>query len=167
MDKEKTKEISSVISWRAPEFEYHHKDASWYWLSIIAAIILVALALWQKNFLFVIFVVIAEMVVISLVGRFPPIWEFKISEKGVEIGRPNKKEKKFYPYRELESFDIHPAGEEYKELVLKSQSRLKPFFKINIHSKDEEKIKKFFLKFLPQKEIHSSAVDSVSKLIRF
>ncbi|HDH31692.1 MAG TPA: hypothetical protein ENH26_02880 [Candidatus Wolfebacteria bacterium] len=167
MDKENAKETSSVILWQAPEFEHHPKDVLWYLCSIIAAIILIALALWQRNFLFVIFIIIAEIVVISLAGKHPPIWEFKINEKGIEIGQLNKKEKKFYSYKELESFDIHSIGEKYKELILKSQSRIKLLFKINIYSKDEEKIKKFLLKFLPQEEIQGSTIDSISKLIRF
>lgn len=160
-------EENNFISWQAPEFEYRHKDISWYWLSVIAAIIVAALAVWQKNFLFAIFVIIAELVVVFSAGRFPTTWEFTINDQGIEIGRPDKKGKKFYPYKELESFDIHQADEERGELVLKSQSRFKPFIKISIHSQDEEKIKDFLLKFLPQEEISASAIDSVSKLIKF
>ncbi len=158
-----------IIKWQALEFEYQKKDVSWYWLSVMAAIILVALAIWQGNFLFAIFIVIAELVVVSFAGKFPPVWEFKISGKGVEIGRPNQQgEKKFYPYEKLEGFDIHSGGDEtHKELVFKSESKLQPFLKINIHSEDEERIKKFLLKFLPREEFDKSAIDSVSKLIRF
>ncbi len=160
-------EENNFISWQAPEFEYQSKDVSWYWLSIIVAIIVAALAVWQKNFLFAIFVVVAELVIISFAGRFPVVWEFKIDEKGIKISKPNKEEGKFYPYEELLSFDIHSAGEEHKELVIKLKSKLKPLFKINIHSKDEEEIKEFLLEFLPREEIHTSVIDSVSKLIRF
>lgn len=160
-------EENSVIFWQAPEYEYQHKDVSWYWLSVIAAIIVAALAVWQKNFLFAIFVVVAELVIISFAGRFPVVWEFKINDKGVGIGKPNKEASRFYPYKDLLSFDIHPAGEEHKELIIKLESKLKPLLKINIHSKDEEKIKEFLLKFLPQEEISASAIDSLSKLIRF
>lgn len=163
----KIKDQQDIISWQAPEFEYQPKDVSWYWLSIIAAIFLVILAIWHKNFLFAIFIVVAELVVVSFAGRFPVVWEFKINDKGIGISKPNKEEGKFYLYKDLLSFDIHPAGEEYKELIIKLESKLKPLLKINIHSADEEKIKDFLLKFLPQEEISASAIDSVSKLIRF
>ncbi len=155
------------ITWQAPEFEYHPKGIFWYWTSIIVAIILVFLALWQKNLLFAIFVVIAEIIILFLIGKFPPIWEFKINAQGIEIGRINKKEKKFYSYEELDNFDIHLINEEYKELVFKLNSRFSQLLKINIHFVDEERIKKFLLKFLPHEEIPSSLVDSMSKLIRF
>ncbi|MEK7193790.1 MAG: hypothetical protein AAB651_00285 [Patescibacteria group bacterium] len=159
----------SGIAWQAPEYEYRRKDVSWYWLSLIAAIILFALAIWQRNFLFAVFVVLAWIIVIKLADRFPSIWEFKLDEKGISIGLPKGEtiRNKFYPYSDIDYFDILSAGEDNKELVLKFKSRLSPFLKINIHSADEEKIKAFLLKFLKQKTIEPSLLDSVSRLIRF
>ena len=55
----KEREKSDGIVWQIPEYEYRSKDVSWYWISLIAAIVLFAFAIWQKNFLFAIFVVIA------------------------------------------------------------------------------------------------------------
>ena len=128
---------------------------------------MLALALWQKNFLFMVFVVVAWLVIVSLAGRFPNIWEFKIDEDGVSVGLPNSETKKFYSYSEINSFDICPADKEYNELVLKFKSRFTPLLKINIHSGEEEKIKNFLLKFLEQKEAPPSLIDSILRLIRF
>lgn len=163
------KPSENFISWQAPEFEYRPKDVSWYWLSLIIAIILIALAVWQKNFLFMIFVVIAWMVINSLANRFPTIWEFKINEKGLSVSLLNKKSEsgKIYPYEEIEGFDIHEGGEEYKELVLKIKKKFSPYLKINIHADDEEKIKNFLIQRLPKEEYQISLVDSLSKLAGF
>ena len=76
---------TEFIKWQAPEFEYRPKDVSWYWLSLMAAIALIALAVWQKNFLFAIFIALAWLVITSLANRFPTIWEFKIDEKGLSV----------------------------------------------------------------------------------
>lgn len=168
MNKEEKKSIESAFVWQAPEFEYRPKDASWYWLSLIVGIILIVLAVWQKNFLFMIFVVIAWLVITVMANRFPAVWEFKIDEKGINIALPNEKSNgKFYPYAEIEGFDIHSGGENYKELALKTKSKFSPYLKINIHTADEEKIKDFLLKILPKEEYNQSLVDSFSKLIRF
>ena len=163
------KPSENFISWQAPEFEYRPKDVSWYWLSLIAAIILIALAVWQKNFLFVVFVVIAWLVITSLADRFPTIWKFKIDEKGLNISLPNKKSgnDKFYPYEDIEGFDIHYGGEEYKELVLKIKKKFSPYLKINIYAADEEKIKNFLLQRLSKDEYQISLTDSLSNLIKF
>lgn len=165
--KKEEKKIPAFV-WQAPEFEYRPKDVSWYWLSLIVGIILIALAVWQKNFLFMIFVIIAWLVITVMANRFPAVWEFKIDEKGINIALPKEKSNgKFYPYAEIEGFDIHFGGEDYKELILKTKSKLSPYLKINIHVADEEKIKDFLLKILPQEEYNQSLVDSFLKLIRF
>ena len=164
MEKEEKK--SAAIEWQAPEYEYQPKDITWYWVSLMVGIILIALAVWQKNLLFAIFIIIAWLVITSMANRFPTVWEFKINEKGINIALPNEKSGgKFYPYSEIEGFDIHPAGEDYQELILKTKSKLSPYLKINIHSADEEKIRDFLLKILTEEEYEQSLADSFSKLI--
>ena len=165
------KQIEPFV-WRAPEFEYTVKDVSWYWLSLIIAAILLILALWQKNFLFAIFVVIAEAVVFSFANRFPAVWEFKIDGDGILIKFPDgeagkKADEKFYSFKEIDCFDIHPVNEEYKELVLRLKSKFAPYLKINIFAEDELKISESLLKFLPREEIKISMSDVLLKLIRF
>lgn len=167
MKKEKKKSPEFIV-WQAPEFEYYRKDVSWYWLSLIISIILLALSIWQKNFLFAVFVIIAWLVIVYSANRLPNVWSFKIDEKGIEISLPKTKDnQKFYPYSEIEGFDIHPASDQYKELVLKVKSKLSPYLKINITANDEEKIKNFLQQYISKEEYNSSLADSFSKLIRF
>src|SRR3989344_7985366 len=90
------------ITLYAPEFKYHHKELGWYWLSIIVSGILFLISLWQKNLLFGIFVVIAELMVIIWAKEFPKNIRFKLSGRGLEIGKM-----KFYQYEELDGFHIH------------------------------------------------------------
>lgn len=163
-----TKEKGLAISWQAPEFEYNPKDVSWYWLSLIVAIILLAFSLWQKNFLFAIFTVIGWFIVVNWASRYPTIWEFKIDDKGINIKLPSQeKVNKFYAHSEIKGFDIWEGNEKYKELILRMKSRFSPYLRISLPPGDEEKIKKFLLKFLPQEEYGDSVADSLSKLIRF
>ncbi|MBI2514751.1 hypothetical protein HYV91_00985 [Candidatus Wolfebacteria bacterium] len=162
----------SAIRWEAPDFEYNPKDVSWYWLSLMIGIVLLAVAVWQKNFLFGIFVVIAWFLVVNLAGRRPSLWEFELTEKGLEIRQPGKIDspKKFYALADMEGFDIHEVsagGYDYKELILKIKSKFTPLVKITIPSSKEKKIEEFLAKFIPRKEYEESMVDSLSKLIRF
>lgn len=170
----KQKEVVEVeeIVWQIPESEYQPKSVSWHWLTIIAAVVLIAFAIWQKNFLFAIFVAIAFLTINSLAKKFPTVWQIKIDLKGILIKLPNSDEgKKIYPFNDLESFDVHSVltdeTEETKELVVKLKSKFSPFLKINIYSKDEEKIKDFLLQFVPQQEHPRSTIDSLLKLMKF
>ncbi len=159
----------SAIVWQAPEYEYQPKDVSWFWVSLIISILLVAFALWQKNFLFAVFVMIAWFSIINLINKFPAIWNFKMDEKGIEISLPldESQKKKFYPYKEIRGFDVHGDSEEHKELILKLVSRISPYLKINIYSKDEEKIKNLLEKFIAKEEYPPSFADHLMKFLRF
>lgn len=154
---------AETIEWQAPEFEHQQKDVSWYWLSLIIGIILLAVSIWQKNFLFTVFIVIAWLVVVYLAGRNPTIWNFKLSEKGIEINLPNNDpaSTKFYPYGEIEGFDIHG------ELILKLKKRFSSYLKINFPAEEEKKIKDFLEKYIAKKDYSESLTDSFSKLIKF
>lgn len=158
----------NIISWQAPEYVYRPKDVSWKWLSLIAAIVLIVFAIWQNNPLFIFFIIIALFLLNHFAGQFPKVWQFKISEKGISIGLADKdKDEKFYLFEDMESFDIHMAGEEYKELVLKLKSKFSPYLKMNIHYGDEEKIRNCLEKFIPREEHSQSLIDVFFRWIGF
>ena len=155
-------EEKNEIQWEAPEYEFNLKEVSWYWLSVIVAIVLVFIAFWQRNFLFAIFVIIAELILIHFAGRFPIIWKFKLNKKGISIG-----EQKFYEFNQIECFDVHNYNEEFNQLIIKQKSKLSPYIKIFIHPEDEDKIKNLLLQYIPQRELEGSVIDSLERIIRF
>ena len=152
----------SDISWHAPEYEYSPKSSSWYWTSLFLALVLIIFALWQKNFLFAIFIIIAELIVFAVADKHPKIWEFTINEKGVYIGKD-----KFYSYDRLEAFDIHINEIVHDQLVLKTKKKISPIVTINIYKEDQEKIKDFLKKYISHEQIDISFGDAISKLIGF
>lgn len=161
--------ITHPIRWEAPEFEYHPKGVSWYWLSLIIAIILIALAAWQNDFLFIIFISIGWFLVVSLAKRFPAVWEFSIDEVGIQLNHQDYKGEpgKFYHWHDLEGFDIREGVDDYGELWLKSKSRLSSFLKINFPQEKEREISDICSKFIPKEEYEESFSDHLSKLIKF
>lgn len=162
-------EVIESIHWEAPEFAYNPKDVSWYWMSLIIAIVLIALAAWQNNFLFIIFVGVGWFLIVSLARRMPAIWEFGLDDSGVHLHRHNAKGDlgKFYHWRELEGFAIREGGDGYHELVLRSKSRLSTFIKINFPDEKEKEINRICSRFLAKKDYEESFADNLSKLIKF
>jgi len=159
-----------IIEWEAPEYEYRPKDVSWYWLSLILGIVLIALAVWQKNFLFAIFIAIAWTAIVSLAGKYPSYWKFAINEKGISVwpsGKPES-EKKIYTLTEIHGFDIHSSeGEDYGELIIRMKSKFSPYLKISLHKEKEREVAEFLAKYLAKEEYAESVVDSLSKMIGF
>lgn len=166
---DKAPEREEEISWQAPEFEYHPKDVSWYWMSVIIAVVLIGLALWQQNLLFILFVAIAWLAVVSVANHFPVVWEFHADKIGVRVQKAGSATapRKEYPWKDIEGFDVHPGGEAHVDLILKLRSRFAPFLTLVVHTDDEERIKNFFLAFVPQKEYHPSLADALAKLVGF
>ena len=116
------------LRWEAPEFDHHPKNVSWYWISILIAILLLALAVWQKNFFFGVFIVIAEVLVLAWASVEPPMIKFELTEKGLRVGP-----KRFYRMRELEAFSADVEGlfnEEWPDIVLHLRSHFRPAVRI-------------------------------------
>jgi len=160
------KEVKKTeIKWIAPEFEYFAKDISWYWLVIIVGIIVIAIALWNKNFLFAIFVIIATLLILSWGKQKPREVEFTLDEHGLDIEK-----KKFYPYSGFAGFAVRPPltkDEESTDLVFKFKARFRPYFKIQIKTKDTEKFKKYTNQYLPEIEYEESIADHIAKILKF
>jgi len=150
------------IIWQAPEFQYRHKELEWYWLSIIAAGILFLFALWQKNLLFAIFIVIAEIMLIVWANELPKNLQFKINKNGVQIGGL-----KSYYFEELGGFHICEKEGGWGELVLKTRNKLHAYVKILVFNKDIPEIKKFLKEKLPEMEYQESLSDHLGRRIGF
>jgi len=99
------------ITWDAPEFEYREKEVSWYWLSIIAAALIIAFAVWDKDFLFGFFVVVAEILFIVWGNRVPHVITFTLTDSEIDIGGY-----KSYLLKEFESWSVDSTGEEWAEI---------------------------------------------------
>ncbi len=150
------------IIWQAPEYLYQEKDVSWYWLSIIATAILVLISLWQRNFLFLVFVVIAEAMILFWAKEYPRNIEFKLDSKGIHIGNI-----KSYPFDDLEGYHIHEENDYASELILKTRNRFNPHVKILISNDDTEEIKEFLQNHLNELEYDESLNDRISKMLGF
>ena len=154
--------MEKEITWQAPEFRYHDKDVSWFWLSVIAAGIIFLIALWQKNLLFGIFIILAETMVLFWAKEFPKNIQFKLDKRGVHIGKI-----KSYLYEDISGFHIIEENDRMAELVLKTKTKLHPYVKILLVNEDVPDIKEFLKNHLEEIEYEESLSDGISRLIGF
>lgn len=153
------------ISWEAPEFEYQEKSLSWYWVSIFFAVALLAIAIWQKNFLFGVLIVIGEILLIIWGNKKPAMVKFKLTKEGIVIG-----EQQIYKFENLTGFGINPEIEyesEWSNIILQSKSPIQPSIKIYLPKNKLVEIQKFLSAFLPEVEYKESFTDIFEKFIRF
>lgn len=153
------------LSWEAPEFDYIEKEPFWFVSVGLFAAVLFLFALWQKNLLFAIFLLVATIVVFIWAKKKPGILTFILNENGLRVGDHD-----FYPWRDLEYFAILKSHEErdaLAELIIKRDKKTNPFLKIHIPPDQLNNIRGFLVKFLPEEEYEESFPDAIGRIIKF
>ncbi|MEK7077435.1 MAG: hypothetical protein AAB967_04375, partial [Patescibacteria group bacterium] len=136
------------ITWRAPEFEARAKGGVWYWGSIVIAALLLGASVWQRNFLFGVFIIIAEILLLVWGGKEPRTFEFTLNEKGVGVAN-----QKSYPYADLDAFSVDEnTGSAWVRIIFRMKSRMKAPIFVNAPRERLEEIRDHLAAFLPEKE---------------
>ncbi|HUZ93051.1 MAG TPA: hypothetical protein VNG29_03600 [Candidatus Paceibacterota bacterium] len=151
------------FSWQAPEYEYREKGAAWYWISIVVAALVIGAAVWERNFLFGFFIVIAESLLLVYANRKPETMEFALNEHGLTIHGY-----KSYAYTDMESWSVDEFGDtEWPSLFFQFRRRLKPPIKLKIPKAKIPDVQKVMKPILPQVPHEHSMLDTLEELIRF
>jgi hypothetical protein len=155
--------ISFSMAWQAPEFEERDRDVSWYWISIIAAAIFIAFAVWQRNFLFGLFIIIAELLIIVWAGQKPRTISFSVSEKKLTID-----EKKEYAMNDFENFSVdEKSNEAFDCFFFYAKTKLRPLLPIIVPKNMTPDLRKNLKTGMKEVEYQPSLIDSLEKIIGF
>jgi hypothetical protein len=151
------------ITWTAPEYEHRPKEVSWFWLSIIVAVLILGVAVWQKNFLFGFFVVVAEILIIVFGNREPRQVEFTVSDKGLTVdGR------KFYAWSEIQSWSAkEPEDAEWGDIILNFRVPFRPDLRFLIPKSKFPDVKAVFAAKAAEVERQESFTDSLQRFLGF
>ena len=150
------------IQWEAPEYEYREKAVSWYWISIIVAAVVIAFSVWEKNFLFGLFIVVAEVLFIVWGNRAPRTLRFAITENDLAVEGG-----KTYSLKDFESMGIDPLNEEWTELVFIFRAKFKTPVKILFPDARLAELRDHLKTALKEAPYEPTLIDSIEKLIRF
>ncbi len=151
------------LVWQAPEFEYREKGIAWYWASIGMAVALLAISVWQRNFLLGVFIVLAEIMVMVWGNQEPRMIEFRLDGEGLTVAG-----NKSYAYADIQDFALDSdTDQEWAEVMLSFKKRLRAPLKIIFSQEDREGIRMILSRFLVEVEHERSLVDALEKFIRF
>jgi len=149
------------FEWKALEFPKKEKSKSWFVIPGLITIIIGLFALLTENILFLIVIILSFVIFYSYANKEPKIIEFKINEKGIEI------DKKPYDYEELRSFWVFYDPPEQKEISFRSRKTLLPYIRIPLDNEGPNDIRKYLLKFLPEKRHKESIIDIWMRRVGF
>ncbi|RJQ30078.1 hypothetical protein C4565_01080 [Candidatus Parcubacteria bacterium] len=147
--------------WRAAEHEHRDKEMGWYIIIGFVALIFFVVALFQKNFLFAVFIITATGLLFSFSRRRPIIYEFKVDKTGVWV------EKKLYPYERLIAFSIRDRINQLHELVIHQRGTTKPHIHIPIDVVTLKSVRPFLAEYLPELEHEETAGSIFADFIGF
>ncbi|MCS6789129.1 MAG: hypothetical protein NZ484_00995 [Patescibacteria group bacterium] len=152
------------IEWEALEYEYYPKNILWFWSSIFIAIIILIIAIWQKNFLFAIFIIIAEVLILIWGNHTPRILKFKINKDGIYIDQYT-----LYNFEEISNFSTTSSlMDELTIIKLNFKNKLKFNTTILVPNNILEEIKNiFYEKNIPEIEYEEHFIDSLQKILKF
>jgi len=145
-----------MINWTSAEFHYHEKDEAWPVLVMVCAVMIGAIALWQRNLLFVIFTVIAAVLILVWGRRRPRLRAFALDKKGLHI------DDRIYPFHDFSSFALYEDG-----LLLHPKSRVRRHFSIIIPHEKDDAIREYLLAFLPEVEYTESFIEMIGHWLKF
>ncbi len=154
--------INFEMTWDAPEFHHHERGVSWYWISILISAGMIAFAVWQRNFLFGFFILMAEVLSIIWGSRTPRIISFFLSEKELVVNQL-----KHYPISKFESFSVNQLDEMSSEIFLQPKGKLETTVMVIIPSERLEEATANLKLVLRQIEYQATIVDSLEKIIGF
>jgi hypothetical protein len=150
------------IVWEAPEFEYREKSVSWYWISIIVAALMVAFSVWERNILFGLFIIIAEILVISWANQQPNIFPVVLNEEGLAIGH-----RKFHALREFDSWSADHVDDTWAELSFHFKTHVKIPLRVLAPHDQLEEIRKNLRPIVKEIDHQASLIDAIEKLLNF
>ncbi len=156
--------MENEIRWEGPEFHFHEKGEGWGRGAIAIGGIVMLIAIFQKNFLFAIFIAIATFLVLTWGNRRPRTVGFILSDHGLKVG-----EKKFYAHENLSGFAMVPSRDHssYTDIVIREKGSLGGWTKFMIENDLAEQARELLNSSLPELEYEESLAEHIARILRF
>lgn len=149
------------VEWNIKNYNDEDKGVVFYTIFFSLFAILLLFAFWQENFLFGIFVILAGGLLLFLSSQTSPSFTFRVDEKGFHIIESET----FYPYSQINHFDIHEFDEKTSDLLFVFKGRLRPPLRARFYTHQRDEISSLLSSHIPQREIELSLTDSFSRFI--
>ncbi len=149
------------ITWHAAEHHHLEKGAGWYLIIGGSALVLLVVALFMKDFFFAVLIVLSAVLVMVFGSNPPRVYEFRVDERGVQIG------KRMRGWSEFTSFSVRKHQHEPRELVLRTKSNINPFLHLPMERRTLHDVHALLASKLKETEFEESAADIIADILGF
>lgn len=136
-------EKNILVSWKIPEHIRHQRSQLWYLVAAASGALFIFYGVFTNNFLFALAVVLFAVVYLLMHMQEPPFLDFKITEKGVELGNKN------YDYADITGFWL-VARDDHKSLHLRTKFFSSPLLSIPLVDTSPEAVRGALSKFVSE-----------------
>ncbi len=128
--------------WEVPSFEKRERGRSWYVIMILAAIFLVAYAVYTANFLFAFLILLMSILLLFANRQEPVSMLIQLGNNGLVISG------KLYLYQDLETFSIIYQPPMLKILYIDTRSILTPRLRILLDEQNPLEVRQHLKQYL-------------------
>jgi hypothetical protein len=149
------------VSWTASEYIAHNKGMPWFAaLGLVLFLVVAGTYLITKDIVTSAVLAVAGIAFGVFAARPPRVLEYTVDSHGIKI------DQKYYPYKELRSFDIVDEGQ-LPSILLMPLKRFLPPITVFYDLKEEDAILNVLGSYLPHQEQQPDMVDRLMRRIRF
>lgn len=151
------------LIWEAPEFEYHEKGPGWYWATTLAAVLLVAIAVYLNNYGFAIFIVLCEVMLLVWAGKEPRMVTFRLTDRELHA-----EDIKSWPLSSVHEFSLTESiHDDHSRLFLKHHHGVIPETIIIIPTELVLHVRARLSDKIPETHHEDTWTDVIGRLLRF
>ena len=154
-------EVTTAITWEAPEHHHFEKGKDWFWVLWIVAICASLATFFLVNFLLAIQILVGAGTMALLAAKQPEIIEFAVTTRGLRLGD------KLYPYSSLSSYCIDEENVLGPQLLVKSKHIYLPLIILPIPIEYINEIDELLIDRLPEEELEEPLVHKILELFGF
>lgn len=157
-----SEDAATLITWEIPSHEHKERGFGFFVWIIAAMIVLLLFSIWQKNFLFGIFIILASGTLLFLSSQHPDTHEFSLTPSHIVFGNYQDS----YSYDEFSHFNVQEFSSDDIEIFFAFKHKNRNPIHMRIYKRDREKIIAILReKKLPQRDIEISLFESISKIL--
>ena len=148
---------SLIINWEAQEYVSHSKNAGWYFGLVFVGVALSALAVWMRQWTFLVLIIVSVVALIVYAVRPPRKLHYSLSSKGLSEGN------RLYSFDQFRAFGILNDDKRFR-IVLIPRKRFGARVTVYFPEAQGEQIVDMFGERLPMEQVK---LDVLDKLVRF
>ncbi len=149
--------------WDAPEFIHYEKPVSWYWISMLSAIAILGFAMWQRNFLFGFFIIVAEILFLVWGNRESASIHFELNARGLTIGG-----KKQYPLNDIVAWSADEASHpEWASIWFQFKTKIRPTLRVHLRKNRLAEFREAFGSIVSEIEHEHTLIDALEAFVGF